>query len=560
MIDPMNRTDQSLEDIATIVNQSRDGRSEAFNTLVQRFQDMAVGYSYSILGDFGLAEDAAQEAFLNAYLSLSQLKTPAAFPGWFRRIVFKQCDRLVRGKQKVIVPIDNIEDVAASTFALDASYIQRETASEVHQAIASLPLHEREIITLFYIGQHSQKEIASFLELPASTVKSRLYSARQRLKERLITMIQESLPEQRPSRDTAFADSVQTLFQATTSGDINAVRRLLDQEPTLAQASGMVQSPIWQSEASALHMAVMYGRKDIVDLLLAHGADINEQDEKEKFTPLHQAIDLAFMPAYKALKMPAFLLERGAKPDIFSALWSGKDEAVKEFVRNEPSLVNAVGPGNCTPLCYTHTVEMAEFLLDNGADMFFDLACRWPAATPIQGADGVIFELMRKRAGIEDDIFIACKRGESKQVLVQLESDPALLNVRTSEEHFLGRDLMLLHLAATYGLTDVAQRLIELGADVSARVPALMDMTPLHIAIWRGKKEMLESFPDDVEEIPGQGVYRLLTEMPRLLLAHGADSQAKDSEANRTPLAWAEANIDDSTDRSEVAALLRDFV
>ncbi|NIR02616.1 MAG: RNA polymerase subunit sigma-24, partial [Gemmatimonadales bacterium] len=63
------------------------------------FQDMAVGYAYSILGDFHLAEDAAQEAFVQAYLDLRKLRVPQAFPSWLRRIVFKQCDRFTRRKR-----------------------------------------------------------------------------------------------------------------------------------------------------------------------------------------------------------------------------------------------------------------------------------------------------------------------------------------------------------------------------------------------------------------------------------------------------------------------------
>ena len=82
------------------------GREEAaFAALVRRFQDMAVGYACSVLKDFQLAEDAAQEAFFEAYRTLGQLREPAAFAGWFRRIVFKQCDRITRDKRPRLAPI-----------------------------------------------------------------------------------------------------------------------------------------------------------------------------------------------------------------------------------------------------------------------------------------------------------------------------------------------------------------------------------------------------------------------------------------------------------------------
>ena len=100
-----------MEELATLVERSRSGDLTAFETLVRRFQDMACGYAYSILGDFHLAEDAAQEAFVDAYGKLYQLREPKAFAGWFRRIVFKHCDRVTRRKQVPTVPL------VSSTFA-----------------------------------------------------------------------------------------------------------------------------------------------------------------------------------------------------------------------------------------------------------------------------------------------------------------------------------------------------------------------------------------------------------------------------------------------------------
>ena len=60
-----------MEELATIVARAQKGDVDAFTTIVRRFQDMAVGYGYSILGDFHLAQDAAQEAFLEAYVKLA---------------------------------------------------------------------------------------------------------------------------------------------------------------------------------------------------------------------------------------------------------------------------------------------------------------------------------------------------------------------------------------------------------------------------------------------------------------------------------------------------------
>src|SRR5215475_7985308 len=84
---------------ATAARAARAEKSQAFGEIVRRFQDFAFACAYAMLGDFHLAEDAAQEAFLSAWRNLDQLRKPEAFPGWFKRIIFTQCSRLTRGRR-----------------------------------------------------------------------------------------------------------------------------------------------------------------------------------------------------------------------------------------------------------------------------------------------------------------------------------------------------------------------------------------------------------------------------------------------------------------------------
>ena len=85
-----------MEELSRLVVRSQSGDVDAYGQIVGRFQDMAYGYAYSLLGDFHLAEDAAQEAFLEAYRKMDALKRAEAFPGWFRRTVWSQCQRELR--------------------------------------------------------------------------------------------------------------------------------------------------------------------------------------------------------------------------------------------------------------------------------------------------------------------------------------------------------------------------------------------------------------------------------------------------------------------------------
>ena len=94
------------------------GRSPIFLSAFQRdrrtvrqFQDMVVGYAFSVIGDFHLAEDAAQEAFLGAYRDLSMLREPRTFPGWLRRIAHTRCTRITRGKRLKTVPFEALVEL-----------------------------------------------------------------------------------------------------------------------------------------------------------------------------------------------------------------------------------------------------------------------------------------------------------------------------------------------------------------------------------------------------------------------------------------------------------------
>jgi len=111
------------------------------------------------------------------------LREPAAFPGWLRRILFKQCDRMTRRKHLETAPLDAAAGEAAPTADPAEHAERREMADKVLHAVRSLPEPQRMVTTLFYINGYSQDEIAGFLDVPVSTVKNRLLASRRRLKD-----------------------------------------------------------------------------------------------------------------------------------------------------------------------------------------------------------------------------------------------------------------------------------------------------------------------------------------------------------------------------------------
>ena len=165
----------------------------AFGELVERFQDMAYGYAYSILGDFHLAEDAAQEAFVAAYRQLDKLRAPESFAGWLRRIVRTACHRLTRRRREATAPLERAGFVPTEEMGPDETVERMELRDRVLAAVRSLPEAQRTVTTLFYIDGYSHEEIGEFLDVPATTVNSRLHASRQKLKERMFAMVADEL-------------------------------------------------------------------------------------------------------------------------------------------------------------------------------------------------------------------------------------------------------------------------------------------------------------------------------------------------------------------------------
>jgi DNA-directed RNA polymerase specialized sigma24 family protein len=97
--------------LVACVRAAQAGSLHDFEVLVQQFQDMAMGYSRVLLNDTHLAEDAAQDAFVQAYTRLEQLQTPEAFPGWFWQIVYSCCMRYRQRRKQKAMPLDIIGHV-----------------------------------------------------------------------------------------------------------------------------------------------------------------------------------------------------------------------------------------------------------------------------------------------------------------------------------------------------------------------------------------------------------------------------------------------------------------
>jgi RNA polymerase sigma factor (sigma-70 family) len=266
-----------MDDTRQLVTRAQAGDTDAYGELVRRFQDMAYGYAYSIVGDWKLAEDAAQEAFIEAYRCLPNLHEPLAFPGWFKRIVFKHCDRQTRGRRLETTSLDRARELPTRTPGPAEQAEQREMQEAVLRAIRELSARQREVTTLYYINGYSQNEIAAFLEVPTSTVKSRLHASRKQLKERMLDMARETL--QSSALPESFAE--ETLAQAVArAAELNRELKFDEAEGLLRDVLG--KAPNHAGALKEMNRALMRGwvygkarwRYDRLPELAEHGRAI----------------------------------------------------------------------------------------------------------------------------------------------------------------------------------------------------------------------------------------------------------------------------------------------
>jgi RNA polymerase sigma-70 factor, ECF subfamily len=166
-----------------LVAMTLGGNSEAFATLVERYDRAVYHLSYRMLHHVEDARDATQEAFFKAFRSLRTFKPGAKFSTWIFAIAYHSCcDRLARRKHDAGGELPDRADPAngpeAQTIALDE-------ATRLRRAIDALPEKYRAVVTLFHLQGRQYEEIARVLELPMGTVKTHLFRAKEQLRRLL---------------------------------------------------------------------------------------------------------------------------------------------------------------------------------------------------------------------------------------------------------------------------------------------------------------------------------------------------------------------------------------
>lgn len=170
------------QDDAALVRQTLEGRTEAFGALVTRYQKVMFTVALRMLGNAEDARDATQDAFVKAYQRLASFDSSYRFYSWMYRILVNECLNVNRDRR----PEDPLDADAAGTDSPYEAAVASERRDQINLALLQLTPEYRTVVVLRHFAGQSYGEIAEALAIPEKTVKSRLYSARQRLGELLL--------------------------------------------------------------------------------------------------------------------------------------------------------------------------------------------------------------------------------------------------------------------------------------------------------------------------------------------------------------------------------------
>ena len=172
-----NKTDSELVALA------RSGDKEAFGLLIERYQQMVRRIALSIVAHEEVARELAQEAILQAYLSLDHLRDNARFKSWLYGIVLNVCRGYIRDQKTDLFSLEammggmhrDVQYFPSGVIDPEEIAEQRELYSIVLKAVQDLSPKDRVATLLFYYEQLSLREIAAILSVSVPAVKGRLY-------------------------------------------------------------------------------------------------------------------------------------------------------------------------------------------------------------------------------------------------------------------------------------------------------------------------------------------------------------------------------------------------
>ncbi|HDL19462.1 MAG TPA: sigma-70 family RNA polymerase sigma factor [Bacteroidetes bacterium] len=180
-----------------LINKIIDGNQHAFRILVEDYRRLVSHIVYRMVADTSDREELAQEVFIKIYRNLAGYRFKSKLSTWIGKIAYNSCLNYLQKKKAPLYEdqIDrndfqskqkNISGAKDESLSPDQLLQNQQVKTLLREEISHLSVQQRTIITLFHFDEMSYKEIGEIMNLPAGTVKSHLFRARKRLKERLL--------------------------------------------------------------------------------------------------------------------------------------------------------------------------------------------------------------------------------------------------------------------------------------------------------------------------------------------------------------------------------------
>ena len=159
---------------------AQEGDHDAFARLVEEHEAMVYSIAWNFFGDRALAEEIAQDVFLQLYRNLGSIESDAHLLYWMRQVTTRRCIDQTRRTKIKRVSLDDAGEIGAIEHAADPILDRR-----VRQVVQELPELQRAIVTLRYQEDLGPAEICEIVGIPVNTVKSHLHRALQALRRKL---------------------------------------------------------------------------------------------------------------------------------------------------------------------------------------------------------------------------------------------------------------------------------------------------------------------------------------------------------------------------------------
>lgn len=179
-----------VNDDVQLIRKILSGDDAAFSALVQKYEKSVHAFAWREIGDYHFAEEITQDTFIQVYKNLATLRNPNLFAGWLHVIAKRLCIKWNQKRRPTFqsleeIPMEEIDEHSYNMYTSEQHETQaiENRLERVKKLLEKLPESERTVITLYYLGEMTTREISKFLGVSVNTIKSRLRRARMRLQE-----------------------------------------------------------------------------------------------------------------------------------------------------------------------------------------------------------------------------------------------------------------------------------------------------------------------------------------------------------------------------------------